>query len=441
MTRDAHAVADRLRAAHGTALQIGQGCDLAADLLIDLAEDARIVIGDRVSIGRGTTLRAGRGAVVVLGDGAAIGEHCFVSALVGIRVGDGSVLGNLVELCDHRRRGGRVEAAPVVIESRVTVSAKATVAAGVRIGRDALIGPNTLVAHSVAPAGVGPDGVAPGGAGPDAREPEPERRTLRVGWFGTSIMEHFEGYNARLVMQSDLPEVGATLTVEDWHGRGYVQRAHLGLQAAWPHLTFDFDNRAKAGATSRDIARIAEETVTGEGNRYDLVFLCCGINDVWRTFQDRPDEAVGPDEYAGHYAAILRLLTAASRTVVCMTETPFGPLDAPNTVVAMNTHLSGYNVIAARAAHAAGAALIDLWTPFTAAARHLPTPLPGDQLPGLWSDGAHLSELGDTLVLRRIESFLAEHRTIEELADYPLLDPAEAARRYADLFAAFRAGR
>jgi hypothetical protein len=53
-----------------------------------------------------------------------------------------------------------------------------------------------------------------------------------------------------------LPEIGSKITVEGWRRRSYVHRLHLALQVAWPHVTFDFDNRAEGGATSRDICGI-----------------------------------------------------------------------------------------------------------------------------------------------------------------------------------------
>lgn len=117
------------------------------------------------------------------------------------------------------------------------------------------------------------------------------------------------GYNVQLVNQANLPEIGSTVTVETWHRRGYVQRLHLGLQAAWPYVSFDVDNRDEDGATSRDIAAIVAQAAGGSS--YDLAFLGCGTNDVWRGFQGRTAEAVDPEEFAEHYATMLHALTAA----------------------------------------------------------------------------------------------------------------------------------
>ena len=247
-----------------------------------------------------------------------------------------------------------------------------------------------------------------------------DRRTLAFGWFGTSIMEHLEGYNAQLVNQANLPEIGSKVTVETWHRRGYVHRLHLGLQAAWPHVSFNVDNRGEGGATSRDIVAIVAQAA--DSSSYDLAFLGCGINDMWRGFQGRTADAIGPEEFAEHYATMLHALTGCSRQVICIAETPFGPIDAPETVAAMNTELARYNKLAAQAAVQADALFLDVWGPFTDAARQLAAAPTEHGVQTLWSDGVHLSELGDALMLRQAETFLAEHRIVHSLIDYPHLE-------------------
>ncbi|MGB6164291.1 MAG: GDSL-type esterase/lipase family protein [Pseudonocardiaceae bacterium] len=444
-------VADRLRQQHGEALTIGRNCDLPADLLIELDEGAQVVLGDRVSIRRGTTIQAHRGAIVIIDNDVAIGENVFISAMVAIRLGDGCALSNMVDLHDHNHRersaahapdgelvpwAGGFTGAPIIIEPGVLISNKTSVTAGVRIGHNAIVGANAVVSHSIAP-----DTVAAGIPAASRRHfdgaPVPtieDRRTLAFGWFGTSIMEHLEGYNAQLVNQASLPKIGSTVTVETWHRRGYVQRLHLGLQVAWPHVSFDVDNRGEGGATSRDIAAIVARAA--ESSSYDLAFLGCGINDVWRGFQGRTTEAVGPEEFAEHYAAMLHALTSCSRWVICIAETPFGPIDAPETVASMNTELARYNKLAAQSAVQAGALFLDVWGPFMAAARQLATAPTEHGVQMLWSDGVHLSELGDALMLHQVEAFLSEHRIVHSLIDYPRMERSLALKLYRPLFSA-----
>ncbi|MGH3830318.1 MAG: GDSL-type esterase/lipase family protein [Pseudonocardiaceae bacterium] len=448
-------VADRLRVEHGAALTLGAHCDLPEDLVIELDDGAHLTIGDGVSIRRGSTIQVHRGATVAIGNDVTIGEHTFISAMAGIRLSDGAALSNMVDLHDHNHRerstthvptgqlvpwASGFEAAPIIIEPGAILSNKVTVIGGVRIGANALIGANAVVSHTVAP-----DTVASGvpatahrcfnGATAPVID---DRRTLTVGFFGTSIMEHLEGYNAQLVNQANLPEVGSQVTVEEWRPRGWVQRLALSLRAAWPYVTFDVKNHGEGGATSRDIAGIVARDRRTNGLGYDLVFLSCGINDVWRTFQGRTAEAVGIEEYAGHVAAILKRVSGYSRRIVVLSETPFGSVEAPEVVAEMNGELVCLNQATAKAAAEHGALFLDVWTPFTAAARQLATAPADHETASLWSDGVHLSELGDALVLRQVEGFLADHRLITKLLDYPRLDREQAVQTYRPMFAHHR---
>ena len=443
--------ADRLRAEHGPALTLGSDCDLPDDLMVEIGTNAFLAIGDRVSIRRGCTIQVHRGATVAIGNDVAIGENTFISAMAGIRIGDGAALSNMVDLHDHNHRirsadnvptgqlvpwASGFEAAPIIVEPGVILSNKVTVTAGVRIGANTLVGANAVVSRSIAPdtvaAGV-PAGVRRGFDGvPVAGE---DRRTLTVGFFGTSIMEHLEAFNTQMTTQADLPEIGSKITVEGWHQRGWVHRLALSFRAARPHVSLDVRNHGEGGATSRDVAALVEGDRTTNGVDYDLVFLGCGINDVWRRFQNRMSEAVDIEEYARHLHTMLEQLTGYSRQIVVISETPFGPIEAPGTIAEMNAELARYNVAAQRAAAAHGALFLDVWTPFTAAARHLST---SDGTNGVWSDGVHLSELGDTVLLQQAERLLAEHRVIDRLLDYPLLERDRAVATYGSLFARYR---
>ena len=442
---------DRLLAEHGPALTLGTGCDLPADLVVEIDTDAHLTIGDRVSIRRGSTIQVHRGATVVIGNDVAVGEHTFISAMAGISLGDGAALSNMVDLHDHNHRvrsadnvptgqltpwASGFEAAPIIIEPGAILSNKVTVTAGVRIGANALVGANAVVSRSVPPdtvaAGV-PASVRRGFDGaPVAVE---DRRTLTVGLFGTSIMEHLEAFNTQMTTQANLPEIGSKVTVEGWHQRGWVHRLALSLRAARPYVTFDIRNRGEGGATSRDVASIVEADRATNSIDYDLVFLGCGINDVWRRFQNRMSEAVDIEEYSQHLNATLERLTSYSRQIVVIGETPFGPIADAGTVAEMNAELARYNAAAHRAAAAHGALYLDVWTPFTTVAHHLPTHA---ETGGVWSDGVHLTELGDTVLLQQTEKLLTEHRVIDKLLDYPLLERDRALTVYGPLFARYR---
>ncbi|GLW74736.1 hypothetical protein Kpho02_70330 [Kitasatospora phosalacinea] len=452
-TSPAQSTAERLRAEHGPALTLGDDCDLPNDLQVEIDQGAHLTIGDRVSIRRGSTIQVHRGATVAIGADVAIGEHTFISAMAGIRIGDGAALSNMCDLHDHNHRprtaahvptgqlvpwASGFEAAPIVIEPGAILSNKVTVTAGVRIGANVLVGANAVVSHSIAPDTVAtgvPAGVRRRFDG--ARVPREDRRSLTVGFFGTSIMEHLEAVNAQMTTQANLPEIGSKVTVEGWHQRGWVHRLALSLRAAWPHVGLDLRNHGEGGATSRDIAGIVDGDRATTGTDYDLVFLGCGINDVWRRFQNRMAEAVDLDEYTRHFNMMLDQLSGYTRRIIVISETPFGPIESPETVADMNTELGRYNEAAAKAAADHGALFLDVWAPFTAAARHL-APADGEDDPGsLWSDGVHLTELGDTVLLQQAEQFLAEHRIVEKLLDYPLLERDAALATYGPMFARY----
>ncbi|MFD7555812.1 SGNH/GDSL hydrolase family protein [Streptomyces sp. NPDC059835] len=229
-------------------------------------------------------------------------------------------------------------------------------------------------------------------------------------------MEHREAHSPRLSDPSNLATVGEKVLVEEHRSRGYVHRVHLALQIAYPRVAFICDNRGQGGATSRDLAASAR-ALTG-GSLFDLAVFGCGINDVWRAYQGRAAEAVSLEEYIDHYTATLITLATRARHVVCVSETPFGPIVGTDTA-AMNRDIDCYNRAAARCAENANASFVDVWQPFTETARALACHGSGER-PTLWSDGVHLSDLGVTLLAQQVETHLLEHGIVEQLlADTP----------------------
>jgi hypothetical protein len=197
-----------------------------------------------------------------------------------------------------------------------------------------------------------------------------------ITFFGTSIMEHLQAHSAPLDRQYDLPAIGDSVVIESHRRRGWVHSLFLQFQASMPGVRFSFDNQGLGGATSRDVLRLVRKTVTA----------------------DTP----GPD-----LAVLLSALTSWATQVLCVTETPFGWDDTLD-VTPMNQQLSDYNTAAMTIAHQHGIPVADLWQPIHAAARQFSSGL------SPWSDGAHLSELGDTIVAREIEKaitpLLGTHR-------------------------------
>lgn len=246
----------------------------------------------------------------------------------------------------------------------------------------------------------------------------PPRPELRVAWFGTSLMEHFEAHHPRLVDQSDLPAIGSTVVVESWRNRGYVHAISTWMSARFPWTDVIVDNHGMGGATSADVLTVIS-TRTLSDLRLDLAVLSCGINDVWRLYQGRPHQAVDIDSYECNIHAALRILRARARTVLVIGEPPIG-WDPAIDAVAANEELAAYNNRAHHAAKNEGIGFIDLWKPFCHFGSHLgwgpTTPVePSDGAAGLWSDGVHLSELGVEVVRQAITEYLTDHRILEDL--------------------------
>ncbi|MFD7919683.1 SGNH/GDSL hydrolase family protein [Streptomyces sp. NPDC059740] len=253
-----------------------------------------------------------------------------------------------------------------------------------------------------------------------ARTPQ----SLRILWLGTSIMEHRQAHSPRLTDPATLAQVGETVRITEHRSTGYVHRVRLALQLAHPRVSFICDNRGQGGATSRDLATAAQ--ALPPHLRYDLAVYGCGINDVWRAHQGRTAEEVSIQEYAEHYAATLTILTDRARRILCVSETPFGPVGPPAAVAAMNHDLELYNRAAAQCAATAGVPFVDVWTPFVQIARDF-AHQPGRERPTLWSDGVHLSDLGVALLAQHVAGHLREERVIEQFLRAPA-DPSEGMR-------------
>ncbi|MEW1739294.1 GDSL-type esterase/lipase family protein [Nocardia beijingensis] len=443
---------DRIRARHGDAVTIGTGCDIAEDVDIIIDPDASITIGDRVSIRRGTTLQANRAGHILIGDDVAIGENVVISAMTTIRIGRGAGLSNMVDIHDHNHRprthhtvaadepitpwASGFDAAPIHIEPGVIVANKVSITAGVTIGQNTRVGANAVVTASLPPnvTAVGvPARIIARSLGP--LDPAQPRRQLRIGWFGTSLMEHFEAHNPRLSNQADLPSVGEQLAVTEWRHRGYVHALITSWSTRYPWITFHSDNCGEGGATSRDVLTNLRAAVDAD-RRWDLAVLGVGINDVWRHHQGRSAEAVGIEEYDANVRTALDLLTSRSRRVLVIGEPPMG-WEPGIDVVAANADLTDYNRRAHRAADDAGAHFIDIWDAvmYTATAfGWSPTApaAPAAGAPSVWSDGVHLSELGDELLRQLVAHHVTEHRLLDGLLTLDRLDRDTAARVYSE---------
>lgn len=142
-----------------------------------------------------------------------------------------------------------------------------------------------------------------------------------ITFFGTSIMEHMQAHSAVLDRQYALPGIGEAVVIDSHRRRGWVHVLFLRLQAQLPGIRFSFDNQGLGGATSRDVLRIVREAVAADTPGPDLALLGVGVNDVWRCFQNCPDQAVHLAEYRSNYTELLSALTGWAGQILCVTET------------------------------------------------------------------------------------------------------------------------
>jgi len=93
-------------------------------------------------------------------------------------------------------------------------------------------------------------------------------------------------------------------------GDGYVRIVHDLLAVRYPDLGLNIVNKGVSGDTTRNLAQRWKDDVINE--RPDWLSVGIGINDVWRSFGDSPNEAVPIAEYE---ANMRRLLDWTVRTV------------------------------------------------------------------------------------------------------------------------------
>jgi serine acetyltransferase len=125
----------------------------------------RIAIGADVFLGADSWLNVlGEQALLEIGDGTRISGHCVISAVDHVRLGRHVLLGRNVFITDHNH--GTTEPntpigdqdlqsiALVYIEDNVWLGQHSVILPGVRVGRGAVVGANSVVLDDVPPRSV-----------------------------------------------------------------------------------------------------------------------------------------------------------------------------------------------------------------------------------------------------------------------------------------------
>jgi acetyltransferase-like isoleucine patch superfamily enzyme len=128
-----------------------------------------IRIGNNCSIGRNTTLTAWDrhnnsvfNPSIIIGDNVSIGAGAHISCINNIEIGDNVLIGKLVTLVDNSH--GKINeeeinsppherqlfsSGPIIIENSVWIGDKVSILSGVTIGKNSIVGANSVVTKNV----------------------------------------------------------------------------------------------------------------------------------------------------------------------------------------------------------------------------------------------------------------------------------------------------
>ncbi|MGW0183571.1 SGNH/GDSL hydrolase family protein [Nocardia sp. NPDC003345] len=241
----------------------------------------------------------------------------------------------------------------------------------------------------------------------------PARPSIRISWWGDSLIAAQEAHDPALIDPYNLPPVGSTVTVTQWRHRGYAHRVAVALQARLPWIDIRTTNFAAAGATSTDVRNHIEATAPAHTG--DFAVIGCGTNDVWQRLRTGDDEVATRARYEENLHASIQVLYARADRVLIVAPPPVGWLPGADTAE-VNNELRRYGDAASAVADTADAAFVSAWERFTTTSAHLDRPAgkrPRPDRMSLWrEDGVHLTDLGEHLlaeeVLRRLPTQLPE---------------------------------
>lgn len=135
------------------------------------------------------------------------------------------------------------------------------------------------------------------------------------------------------------------------YGDGYMSLVRAFVTARHPDTPLTWVNRGISANTVRDLAARWERDAVGE--RPDWLIVMIGINDVWRAFTGRTDEAVPLQEYEATLRTLLRRAVDATGCRLVLADPYFIEPDLADQQRAASDR---YGAVVARLASEFGAA-------------------------------------------------------------------------------------
>ncbi len=422
---------------------IGKNIEIEEGASIYLDSKAKaLVLSDGVSISRGAHIEINSGAQVYLGHNVTVGRDSVIAAMCSIKIGDGVGIANGVAIRDHNHRINNIEhlnknsetspwasgfeAAPIIIEKMAIISDGVRVLPGVRIGQNTLIGAGVHVRESLPP-----NCKVVGTAekfriierfdGPlNATVP----RSIQFNFFGDSLIDR-----PAIVVDNphfDLPKINSEVTVINHETAGFYKLIQQHLKVMHPEQRFVFKNYAVGGSNIRDVQNQITQSINND-NYWDVSFVCVGINDIWRKYQGRQNDAVTLNEYSRLYQDTLNNIKKKSRLIFCIGEPLISVGNDSNNI---NSEIKEYNVFLKNICSqdtSGNVHYIDLFDEFKRVSQIIAAYNPDESL---WIDGVHLTPIGNTLATNIIIRYLEKESIQKALFRLHSIERNEAITRY-----------
>jgi acetyltransferase-like isoleucine patch superfamily enzyme len=139
--------------------KIGNGLDLGDYNLLKVYEPSKIVFGDQLTTRRSCIFQL-FGGHLAIGDNVFFNNHCFVSCLGKIEIGDGTFFGEGVKMYDHNHKHefqktglyafpNEFKVGEIIIGRNCWIASNVIVLNNVTIGDNVIIGAGCLIRKSV----------------------------------------------------------------------------------------------------------------------------------------------------------------------------------------------------------------------------------------------------------------------------------------------------